>query len=103
MVVIAGAVVGFAVSARRGELGRERRRPLAPGEVPSFRELDRKREGMGLPRLGKDRLRVGHRLKRAPEGLPKDRSRRHLPPPPPHPTTHPRKTAPNKRAAGSRP
>src|SRR5882757_8123950 len=86
MVVIVGAVVGFAASAGRGDLGRERRRPLAPGEVPSFRELDREREGMGLPRLGKDRLGLGHRLKRAPDSFPRDRGRRHRGPPLPRPT-----------------
>jgi hypothetical protein len=55
MVVVVGAVIGLTTPARSGKLGSQRRRPFAPREDAGFRQLDGKREGMGLPRLGEDR------------------------------------------------
>jgi hypothetical protein len=62
MVVIAGTVVGFAPVTRCGEFLGERGGPFAPGEETGLRQFDGERKGVGFPRFGKDRLRIGHRV-----------------------------------------
>jgi hypothetical protein len=62
MVVIAGTVIAFASATRSGELLGERGGPLAPGEETDIRQLDGERKGVGFPRFGKDRVRIGHRV-----------------------------------------
>ena len=55
MFVVAGPVVGFASVGGGLEFVRQCRRPLFPREVPLFGQLDRHREGLCLPWLGKHR------------------------------------------------
>src|ERR1700730_5554531 len=54
MLVVAGAVVWFAPVRRGFEFIGERRCPLFPCEVALCGKPHREREGLGLPRLGKD-------------------------------------------------
>src|SRR5215469_13789355 len=113
MVVITGTVIGFAAPVCLGELFGERRDPLAPCEESVLRQLDSEREGVGLPRLGENRLpfiapqgrercRVWHWLKRARDSLPRDRDRRCRGPQRPLPKACVPKTVPNKGAAVAR-
>jgi hypothetical protein len=60
MVVIARTVIWGAAPARGGKLFGEHGRPFAPGKETGFGQLDGEREGVGFPRFGKDRLRIGH-------------------------------------------
>src|SRR5713101_2135511 len=59
MVIVSRAVVRLTATGGGLEFIGERGRPFLPGEIPLLRELDRERESLGLPRLGKHRpLRV---------------------------------------------
>jgi len=40
MEIVAGAVIGFAAPARRGQLLGKRGRPFGPGEETGFRQFD---------------------------------------------------------------
>jgi hypothetical protein len=53
--VVVRTVIRLAARLGRLELIGERGRPLFPREVTSFRELDRKRKGLRLPRFGEHR------------------------------------------------
>ena len=53
--VVARTVVGFTAIGGGLEFVRQRGGPLFPGEMPLLGELDRERERLRLPRLGKHR------------------------------------------------
>ena len=54
MVIVTRAVVGFAAVGGGFQFVGQRGGPLFPGEMALLRKLDREREGLRLPRFGKD-------------------------------------------------
>src|SRR5260370_17239409 len=54
MVVVVGAIVGFAAVGGGFEFGGECGGPFLPGEMALLGELHGESEGLGLPRLGED-------------------------------------------------
>src|ERR1700687_2346887 len=55
MVIVVRAIIGLTAIGGGFEFIREGCRPLFPSEMPFGRQPDREREGLCLPRLGKDR------------------------------------------------
>ena len=53
MVIVARTVIGLTAAGGCSEFVGEGCRPFFPGEMPLLRKLDRERERLGLPRLGK--------------------------------------------------
>src|SRR5262249_42556191 len=56
MIIVMRAVIGFPAVRDGVELVGKRGCPFLPREMSLLGELDREREGLGLPRLGKHRL-----------------------------------------------
>ena len=56
MIIVMRTIVGLPANPGSIKLVGKRGCPLPPCEMPLLGELDREREGLGLPRLGKHRL-----------------------------------------------
>ena len=69
MVVVARAIIGLTAVCGGLQLIGERGRPLFPSEMPLRRKADGKREGLCLPRLGKDRPTLIARQLREPRQI----------------------------------